>query len=325
MLLHAAAREASLLARGWKFTRGVQVAAGAGQRSPTWARGDTCSDLVWLGESDLHNLQSVTGGAAGASRGNVLLKRPTSVDHSGWGACKTMDCVPHWGQSWSATGTVAPAPVRWTRNTTSGRWGHSPHPDSSRAALWGAGGSLLAVHRQGALDPVLFWAARRFYLLSPAGRGQAKAGAAPDAGEKPQTGADHLDLTSKSSESAGVSSSQGTSQEVKPSKAQQLRKVFKEYGAVGVTFHVGISLMSLGIFYLAISSGVNMTALLFKLGFSEAVVQSRMAAGTSTFVLAYAAHKLFAPVRISITLVCVPLLVRHFRKTGLFKPPASSP
>ncbi|MBN3298142.1 F210B protein, partial [Amia calva] len=83
--------------------------------------------------------------------------------------------------------------------------------------------------------------------------------------------------------------------------------------------------MSLGIFYLAISSGVNMTALLFKLGFSEAVVQSRMAAGTSTFVLAYAAHKLFAPVRISITLVCVPLLVRHFRKTGLFKPPASSP
>lgn len=66
-------------------------------------------------------------------------------------------------------------------------------------------------------------------------------------------------------------------------------------------------------------SGINMVDLLCKLGFSEAVVQSKMAAGTSTFVLAYAVHKLFAPVRISITLVSVPLIVRYLRKTGLFK------
>nr|XP_056700864.1 protein FAM210B, mitochondrial [Euleptes europaea] len=111
----------------------------------------------------------------------------------------------------------------------------------------------------------------------------------------------------------------------KPNKSQQLKKVFKEYGAVGVGFHVGISLMSLGMFYLAVSSGVDMTALLFKLGFDEALVQSKLAAGTSTFVLAYAIHKLFAPVRISITLVSVPFLVRYFRKTGLFKPPAPNP
>ncbi|KPP75255.1 hypothetical protein Z043_105515, partial [Scleropages formosus] len=111
----------------------------------------------------------------------------------------------------------------------------------------------------------------------------------------------------------------------KPNKRQQLKKVFKEYGAVGVMFHISISLMSLGMCYAAISSGIDMTALLFKVGFSETVVQSKMAAGTSTFVLAYAVHKLFAPVRISITLVSVPLLVRYFRKTGFFKPPASTP
>ena len=68
-----------------------------------------------------------------------------------------------------------------------------------------------------------------------------------------------------------------------------------------------------------------MAAILCKLGFSETVVRSKMAAGTSTFVLAYAIHKLFAPVRISITLVSVPLIVRYFRKTGLFKPPTPSP
>lgn len=111
----------------------------------------------------------------------------------------------------------------------------------------------------------------------------------------------------------------------KPNRNQQLKKVFKEYGAVGVSFHIGISLMSLGMFYLLISSGIDIAAVLCKLGFSEVVVRSKMAAGTSTFVLAYAIHKLFAPVRISITLVSVPLIVRYFRKTGLFKPPTPAP
>ncbi|KAI7808185.1 protein FAM210B, mitochondrial [Triplophysa rosa] len=121
------------------------------------------------------------------------------------------------------------------------------------------------------------------------------------------------------------SSAQGPGSDEKPSKAQQLRKVFKEYGAVGVSFHIGISLMSLGIFYSAVSSGIDMTSVLCKMGFSESLVQSKMAAGTSTFVLAYAVHKLFAPVRISITLVSVPLIVRHLRRTGLFKPRTSAP
>ncbi|XP_010160353.2 protein FAM210B, mitochondrial, partial [Antrostomus carolinensis] len=111
----------------------------------------------------------------------------------------------------------------------------------------------------------------------------------------------------------------------KLNKSQQLKQVFKEYGAVGVSFHVGISLVSLGIFYLAVSSGVDMTAVLFKLGFSESSLQSKMAAGTSTFVLAYAVHKLFAPVRISITIVSVPFIVRYCRKIGFFKPPAPNP
>ncbi|XP_021533488.2 protein FAM210B, mitochondrial [Neomonachus schauinslandi] len=113
--------------------------------------------------------------------------------------------------------------------------------------------------------------------------------------------------------------------EEKPSKSQQLRKIFQEYGAVGVLLHVGISLISLGIFYMVVSSGVDMSAILLKLGFKESLVQSKMAAGTSTFVVAYAIHKLFAPVRISITLVSVPFIVRYFRKVGFFKPPAAKP
>ncbi|XP_012583925.1 PREDICTED: protein FAM210B [Condylura cristata] len=116
-----------------------------------------------------------------------------------------------------------------------------------------------------------------------------------------------------------------SSAEQQPSKTQQLRKVFQEYGAVGVSFHIGVSLVSLGIFYTVVSSGVDMSAILLKLGFRESLVQSKMAAGSSTFVVAYAIHKLFAPVRISITLVSVPLIVRYFRKVGFFKPPAAKP
>ncbi|XP_069740711.1 protein FAM210B, mitochondrial [Narcine bancroftii] len=111
----------------------------------------------------------------------------------------------------------------------------------------------------------------------------------------------------------------------KLNKSQQLKQVFKEYGAVGVVFHTGISLTSLGIFYLAVSSGVDVTAILYKMGLNETVVQSRMAAGTSTFVIAYAVHKVFAPVRMSITLISVPLIVRYFRKMGLFKASPSKP
>ncbi|XP_054996062.1 protein FAM210B, mitochondrial [Sorex araneus] len=110
--------------------------------------------------------------------------------------------------------------------------------------------------------------------------------------------------------------------ERKPSRSQQLKQLFQEYGAVGVGLHIGVSLASLGVFYTVVSSGVDMSAVLLRLGFQESLVQSKMAAGTSTFVVAYAIHKLFAPVRISITLVSAPLLVRYFRKVGFFKPPA---
>ncbi|XP_014853138.1 PREDICTED: protein FAM210B [Poecilia mexicana] len=142
-----------------------------------------------------------------------------------------------------------------------------------------------------------------------------------------QTDSSKADLQEASSTSSTEKDHGSTPdpEEEKPNKTQQLKKVFKEYGAVGVSFHIGISLMSLGMFYLLISSGIDMTALLCKLGFSEELVQSKMAAGTSTFVLAYAVHKLFAPVRISITVVSVPLIVRYLRKTGLFKPPTPAP
>ncbi|EOB08268.1 hypothetical protein Anapl_01480, partial [Anas platyrhynchos] len=50
-----------------------------------------------------------------------------------------------------------------------------------------------------------------------------------------------------------------SSENKKLNKSQQLNKVFKDCGAVRVSFHVGISLVFLGIFYLTVASGVGVT------------------------------------------------------------------
>ncbi|XP_058418422.1 protein FAM210B, mitochondrial [Diceros bicornis minor] len=147
----------------------------------------------------------------------------------------------------------------------------------------------------------------------------------PDAPLVRAAGGDGRGRQDPSRITATAGSDVSRAEEKKQSKSQQLKKVFQEYGAVGVSLHIGISLISLGIFYMVVSSGVDMSAVLLQLGFKESLVQSKMAAGTGTFVVAYAIHKLFAPVRISITLVSVPFVVRYFRKVGFFKPPAAKP
>ena len=64
-----------------------------------------------------------------------------------------------------------------------------------------------------------------------------------------------------------------------------------------------------------------MVGLLGKLGVGQSILESRLAAGTGTFVVAYAVHKVFAPVRIAITLTATPLIVRHLRRIGFLKVP----
>lgn len=68
-------------------------------------------------------------------------------------------------------------------------------------------------------------------------------------------------------------------------------------------------------------SGLDVVGLLTKAGIGESIFQSKIAAGASTFVVAYAVHKVFAPVRIAITLTCTPFIVRYLRRIGFLKPP----
>ena len=51
----------------------------------------------------------------------------------------------------------------------------------------------------------------------------------------------------------------------------------------------------------------------------EKISGSDFASGASTFVVAYAVHKVFAPVRIGITLTSTPFIVKYLRAKGILK------
>lgn len=66
-------------------------------------------------------------------------------------------------------------------------------------------------------------------------------------------------------------------------------------------------------------SGLDVVGIVEYLNLGDSVLASKTGAGASTFVIAYAVHKVFAPVRISITLGATPFLVRIMRKRGILK------
>ncbi|XP_026843116.1 uncharacterized protein LOC6597991 isoform X1 [Drosophila persimilis] len=111
--------------------------------------------------------------------------------------------------------------------------------------------------------------------------------------------------------------------EAKLTKKEKLKQAFKEYGTTIITFHVGISLISLGGFYLLVSSGINLVPVLEFLGITSTAIAEKVATG-STFVVAYAVHKVFAPARISITLGATPFIVRFLRSKGFLKSKSNS-
>uniref|UniRef100_A0A034WLY2 Protein FAM210B n=1 Tax=Bactrocera dorsalis TaxID=27457 RepID=A0A034WLY2_BACDO len=105
------------------------------------------------------------------------------------------------------------------------------------------------------------------------------------------------------------------------SKKEQLKKAFKDYGSTVIVFHVAISLASLGCCYLLVSGGIDVVPILERVGFASSALTNKITTGASTFVIAYAIHKVFAPVRISITLGATPFIVRFMRSKGYMKPP----
>ncbi|XP_041778876.1 uncharacterized protein LOC121597294 [Anopheles merus] len=177
----------------------------------------------------------------------------------------------------------------------------------------GSGGSVNSFSSVGSSSGTFGTGRRAFslsssHLLAVSFARSNKASASGSAGEQ-------------SSEGKGVANEE---QVVPVSRKDRLKKAIKEYGSTVLVFHVSISLASLGTCYLLVSSGIDMVSLLERMGWGDSALASKAGAGAGTFVIAYAIHKVFAPVRISITLGATPLIVRYLRRKGILKPPASS-
>ena len=70
-------------------------------------------------------------------------------------------------------------------------------------------------------------------------------------------------------------------------------------------------------------SGIDVVGILGKVGVGENILESKVATGASTFVIAYAIHKLFVPARMATTLAVTPLIVRYLRQIGFLKQPVT--
>lgn len=99
---------------------------------------------------------------------------------------------------------------------------------------------------------------------------------------------------------------------------QKLQAAVKDYGSVALVFHISISLISLGICFLVVYSGIDLSYFTQKWGNSDGAAAAGVAA---QFVVAYAIHKTLAPGRIAVTLGSVPVIVKYLRKKGLIKHP----
>lgn len=64
---------------------------------------------------------------------------------------------------------------------------------------------------------------------------------------------------------------------------------------------------------------MDLVAILKSFNIGEGTVSKLASSNAGTFVIAYAVHKVFAPVRMAITLAATPFLVRYLRHIGIIK------
>lgn len=133
-----------------------------------------------------------------------------------------------------------------------------------------------------------------------------------------------LDVESAETEkSAGAVAADGPPGEAKLSQGERMKRAVREYGATVIVFHTCISLFTLGVSYAVVSSGIDIVGIMTKIGIGQSILESKLATGTSTFVIAYAVHKVFVPVRMACTLTATPFIVRYLRRIGFLKAPVT--
>ncbi|KAK4440569.1 protein, mitochondrial [Sesamum alatum] len=96
----------------------------------------------------------------------------------------------------------------------------------------------------------------------------------------------------------------------KKSKGDQAKELLAKYGGAYLATSITLSLISFGLCYALISAGVDVPALLQKVGISSNETGEKV----GTFALAYAAHKAASPIRFPPTVALTPIVASWIGK-----------
>ena len=107
-------------------------------------------------------------------------------------------------------------------------------------------------------------------------------------------------------------SSEGETEEgeVGVSRMDMAKKLLKRYGSAYLLTSISLSLVSITVFYFLVAGGVDVGALLEKVGITVNATSEQF----GTFALAYAAHKGSSPIRFGPTVALTPLVAKWLGK-----------
>ncbi|KAJ9188629.1 hypothetical protein P3X46_000009 [Hevea brasiliensis] len=98
--------------------------------------------------------------------------------------------------------------------------------------------------------------------------------------------------------------------EEKKSKGEQAKELLAKYGGAYLATSITLSLISFSLCYALISAGIDVQALLQKVGISTDETGEKV----GTFALAYAAHKAASPIRFPPTVALTPIVASWIGK-----------
>ncbi|XP_068660985.1 uncharacterized protein [Aristolochia californica] len=100
------------------------------------------------------------------------------------------------------------------------------------------------------------------------------------------------------------SKEEGQEESEQKSKTDQAKELLAKYGGAYLATSISLSIVSFTLCYLLISAGVDVAALLQKVG----ITANEAGEKVGTFALAYAAHKAASPIRFPPTVALTPLV-----------------
>lgn len=106
------------------------------------------------------------------------------------------------------------------------------------------------------------------------------------------------------------SSNEGDDKETGKSKTDQAKELLAKYGGAYLATSITLSLISFSLCYLLVSAGIDVQALLAKVG----IATNETGEKVGTFALAYAAHKAASPIRFPPTVALTPIVASWIGK-----------